>query len=312
MVRGVVASVVASFLFGGLYYLAPFLAPLTGEQVFGLRMLMTLPLTTLLLIYTGQAAGVGAIVQRVRRHWPLAGLLLLSAALFGVQLWLFLWAPLHGLALPTSLGYFLLPLAMVLAGRVVFAERLSRMQCLAVTLAAAGVLWEVLRAGGLAWPTWVVVLGYTAYFVLRRKLRTDTLAGHWLDVLILLPVCLWFVLTGQGTSNSWQTLLATPRLHILVPLLGITSSVALALYMTAHKLLPLGLFGMLSYVEPILLVLAALLLGERITSGQEPMYVLIGAAVAVMALEGVWQMRSQMRPSVPSASVPAPAASTTN
>ncbi len=312
MVRGVVASVVASFLFGGLYYLAPFLAPLTGEQVFGLRMLMTLPLTTLLLIYTGQAAGVGAIVQRVRRHWPLAGLLLLSAALFGVQLWLFLWAPLHGLALPTSLGYFLLPLAMVLAGRVVFAERLSRMQCLAVTLAAAGVLWEVLRAGGLAWPTWVVVLGYTAYFVLRRKLRTDTLAGHWLDVLILLPVCLWFVLTGQGTSNGWQTLLATPRLHILVPLLGITSSVALALYMTAHKLLPLGLFGMLSYVEPILLVLAALLLGERITSGQEPMYVLIGAAVAVMALEGVWQMRSQMRPSVPSASVPAPAASTTD
>lgn len=300
MVRGVVASVVASFLFGGLYYLAPFLAPLTGEQIFGLRMLATLPLTTLLLIYTGQGAGVLCIVQRVRQQWPLALLLLLSALLFGVQLWLFLWAPLHGMALPTSLGYFLLPLAMVLVGRVVFAERLSRMQCLAVTLACAGVLWEVLRAGGLAWPTWVVVLGYTAYFVLRRKLRTDTLAGHWLDVLLLLPACLWFVLGsyGAGLANGWQTLLATPKLHVLVPLLGITSSVALALYMTAHKLLPLGLFGMLSYVEPILLVLAALLLGERMAPGQEPMYVLIGAAVAVMAAEGLWEMRRmhQTRP----------------
>ena len=37
--------------------------------------------------------------------------------MLGVQLWLFLWAPLHGRALPVSLGYFLLPLVMVLAGR---------------------------------------------------------------------------------------------------------------------------------------------------------------------------------------------------
>ena len=36
--------------------------------------------------------------------------LLTSSALVGVQLWLFMWAPLHGRALPVSLGYFLLPL----------------------------------------------------------------------------------------------------------------------------------------------------------------------------------------------------------
>lgn len=301
MVRGVVASVVASFLFGGLYYLAPFLAPLTGEQIFGWRMLATLPLTTLLLLYSGQAPGVLAIAQRVRRHWPLAGLLLLSAVLFGVQLWLFLWAPLHGMALPTSLGYFLLPLAMVVTGRVVFGERLSALQWLAALLAAVGVLWEVLRVGALAWPTWVVVVGYTAYFALRRWLRTDTLAGHWLDVLMLLPVCLWLVLADRGGDGSgWQMLLNTPKLHWLIPLLGITSGVALALYMTAHKLLPLGLFGMLSYVEPVLLVLAAMLLGERMAPGQEPMYALIGCAVAVMAAEGWWQSRRHAQRTSPS------------
>ncbi len=292
MVRGVLASVVASCLFGGMYYFSPLLAPLTGEQVFGWRMVATLPLTTALLLYTGQASAVLAIVRRVRRYWHLGALLLLSAALFGVQLWLFLWAPLHGYALPTSLGYFLLPLAMVLAGRVIFGERLTRLQQLAVLLASCGMAWELLRGGTLAWPTWMVVIGYCAYFVLRRLMRTDSLAGHWLDVLIMLPVCLWYVLASHlDVPSGWHTVVQTPRLHLLIPVLGIVSAVALALYMTAHKLLPLGLFGMLSYVEPVLLVAAALLLGERIQPGQEAMYLLIAAAVAVMAFEGLWQLR---------------------
>ncbi|MBS7349228.1 MAG: EamA family transporter RarD [Comamonas sp.] len=302
--QGVLASVVASFLFGGLYYLSPFLAPLTGEQVFAWRMVMTLPLTSLLLLYHGQGRAVGAIVQRVRQRWQLGGLLLLSAALFGVQLWLFLWAPLNGHALPPSLGYFLLPLAMVLAGRVAYGEQLSRPQWVAVALATAGVLWEVGRTGQIAWTTWVVTIGYTAYFMLRRRLATDNLAGHWLDVLLLMPMCLyWIALAGSSYASGWQVFTATPKLYALVPLLGLMSAIALALYMTAHKLLPLGLFGMLSYVEPMLLVLAALLLGERVQDGQAPMYTLIALAVAVMALEGVWQMRkTKPQPSAPAAS----------
>ena len=40
-----------------------------------------------------------------------------------------------------------------------------------------------------------------------------------------------------------------------------------------------------------LLVVAALWMGERVQPGQEPMYVLIGAGVAMLALEGALQMR---------------------
>lgn len=292
MVQGVLASIVASCIFGGIYYLVPALQPLDGEQIFGWRMLMALPFTTAWLLYSGQLGGVLAIARRVRAQWTLGLLLLLSSALAGVQLWLFMWAPLHGHALSVSLGYFLLPLAMVLAGRLVFGERLSRLQLAATVLAACGMAWELLRVGGLAWPTWVVVLGYPGYFVLRRKLHTNTLAGHWLDVLLLTPVCLWLALRvlPQGISG-WSAILGEPALHLLVPLLGVLSAVALALYMAASRLLPLGLFGLLSYVEPLLLVVAALLMGERIQPGQESMYALIGAGVLLLALEGGLQVR---------------------
>jgi len=104
-------------------------------------------------------------------------------------------------------------------------------------------------------------------------------------VLLLTPVCLWLALRvlPQGISG-WSAIQGEPALHLLVPLLGVLSAVALALYMAASRLLPLGLFGLLSYVEPLLLVVAALLMGERIQPGQEPMYALISAGVLLLAL----------------------------
>lgn len=292
MLKGLAASVIASFLFGALYLLAPWLAPLDGEQVFGWRILSTLPFTTALLLLRGQWPQVQALLLRARQE-PLWGLgLLASAALLGVQLWLFLWAPLHGRALPVSLGYFLLPLVMVLAGRLLFREKLTRLQWLATVLAALGVLHEIWRAGGMSWETWLVALGYTLYFVLRRHLRTDHLGGHWLDMMLLIPAALWFVLR---TPSSFNALAQHPNLWGMVTVLGIVSAVALALYMAASRLLPLGLFGLLSYLEPALLALAALALGESMEPGQWPSYGPIFAAVAVLIADGVLRMRQHAR-----------------
>ena len=284
MIQGIVASVLASVLFGAIYYLSPFLAPLDGEQIFGWRVLVTLPLTTALVLWRGEWPRVLQLWRSARAAPRLALLLLTSAAMLGVQLWLFMWAPLHGRALPVSLGYFLLPLVLVLAGRVVFGEKLSGAHQVATALAAAGVGFEVWRTGTLSWEMWLVALGYAAYFVLRRRLRTDHLAGHWLDMALLVPAALYFI---ARPPVSLALVADHPALWALLPLLGVLSAVALALYMAASGWLPMGLFGLLSYVEPVLLVIVALLLGESIAPGQWPTYALIFAAVGVLVLDGL-------------------------
>ena len=210
-----------------------------------------------------------------------------GSALLGVQLWIFLWAPMNGQALPVSLGYFLLPLVMVVAGRILFGERLTQGQSLAALVAAAGVAHEFLRAGGMSWETWVVALGYTVYFSLRRWLRTDTLAGHWIDMVLLVPVAAAFTLRQP---NSWPLVAGHSALWLLLPLLGLVSAVALALYMIASRWLPMGLFGLLSYVEPMLLVIVAWLLGESIAPQQYLTYGLIFAAVGLLILDGIWHL----------------------
>ena len=287
MFKGILVSVLASVLFGALYYLSPFLVPLDGEQIFGWRVMLTLPFTTALLFWRQEVAAVKALLLRARGEPVFAALLLASSALLGVQLWIFLWAPMNGQALPVSLGYFLLPLVMVVAGCILFGERLTPGQSLAALVAAAGVAHEFLRAGGMSWETWVVALGYTVYFSLRRWLRTDTLAGHWIDMVLLLPVAIAFTLR---LPNSWPLVAGHAALWLLLPLLGLVSAVALALYMMASRWLPMGLFGLLSYVEPVLLVIVAWMLGESIAPQQYLTYGLIFAAVGLLILDGAWHL----------------------
>lgn len=285
--KGVVVSILSCVLFASLYYLSPLLAPLDGEQIFGWRVLVTLPFTTALLCVVKEVAAVRALLAQALKQPVFALQLLLSAALLGVQLWLFMWAPMNGRALPVSLGYFLLPLVMVVAGRLLFAERLTRAQTLATLVAAVGVGHEIWQVGSMSWETWVVALGYTVYFSLRRWLHTDTLAGHWVDMALLLPAAIAFTLRAP---HSWPLVAEHPALWPLLLVLGVVSAVALALYMIASRWLPLGLFGLLSYVEPALLVVVAWLLGESIAPQQVLTYVLIFAAVGLLIGDGIWHL----------------------
>ena len=180
MLKGVVVSVLASVLFAALYYLSPFLQPLDGEQIFGWRVLVTLPFTTALLFWRREAAAVATMLRQALARPVFALQLLLSAALLGVQLWIFMWAPMNGRALPVSLGYFLLPLVMVVAGRLLFAERLTPVQTLATLVAAAGVAHEFWQAGGMSWETWLVALGYAGWSA--GQLEAELARNAWLTV----------------------------------------------------------------------------------------------------------------------------------
>nr|WP_269803018.1 EamA family transporter RarD [Pseudomonas uvaldensis] len=292
--KGIALSVTASALFAVMYYYTSLLAPLTGVEIFGWRMLLTMPCMTVFMLV---AKEWGLVTRLVRRLIATPRLLLgamVSSLLMGLQLWLFMWAPLNGYSLDVSLGYFLLPLAMVLTGRVVYGERLSRFQKIAVSFATLGVLNELYRMGGLSWATLLVVVGYPIYFILRKRLGTDNLGGLWMDMTLVLPVALWFVLSGgQGLAVFDQQ----PWLSLLIPLLGVISTSALVTYIIASRLLSFSLFGLLSYVEPVLLLGVALLLGESIQAGEWLTYIPIWMAVAVLVLEGFRHLMRQRRQS---------------
>ncbi|MEE4945400.1 EamA family transporter RarD [Pseudomonas alliivorans] len=290
MYKGVVLSVLASVLFGVMYFYTSLMKPLDGQEIFGWRMLLTVPCATLFMLLSGDWKLVRALAARLRRQPALFFGLLLSSVLLGAQLLIFMWAPLHGRSLEVSLGYFLLPLSMILTGRVVYGEHLSYLQKIAAAFAAIGVAHELWRLGSFSWETLLVAGGYPLYFVLRRRLKTDNLGGLWFDMLFMLPIGLWFIANGHPLAIQ-----QTPLLYLLIPVLGIISASALVSYIIASRLLPFSLFGLLSYVEPVLLVGVALLLGESISRDEMLTYIPIWIAVGVLILEGAKHMLAQRR-----------------
>lgn len=281
---GVGLSVGSSVIAGLLYYLSAQLHPLSGTEMFGWRVPLALPFVTAFMVASGDWAHVGVIVGRLRRRPTLLLGLCLSSALLGVQLWLFVWAPINGRGLSVSIGYFLLPLTLLMVGRLLYRERLSALQAAAALSAAAGVVHEVWSSGGVSWPTAVVALGFPAYFALRRALGINTLGGLWFDMLLMLPAALFFVLAQGGVVAPLR---AAPRLFALLPLLGFLSAAAFMTYVLASRLLPFTLFGLLSYVEPILLFVVSLVLGETVRTADLLTYVPIMVAVAILGVDGL-------------------------
>lgn len=294
MKLGVGLSVFSSLLFAVLYYYVTLLDPLDGTALFSWRIILAMPALALMITRMRSWPEIRLLSQRMRHEPRLLLLMLLSSSILGVQLWLFVWAPVHQKALDVAMGYFLLPLTMVLVGRFVYNERLTRLQTVAVALAAIGVLHELFRVYSFSWVTALVMFGYPPYFMLRRKLNLHTLGGLWFDLMFMLPAA--FFLLNQQELSIIQQLIEHPRLLGLIPLLGIISSVALAAYISASRLLPLGLFGLLGYVEPVLLFwVAFLVLGEHISLQEWFTYVPIWMAVALIVYEGAkeWARSAQ-------------------
>ena len=285
MAPGIIVSVFSSLSFALLYYLVALMQPLSGLELVGWRTLFLVPSIGLLLVATKRCAEFSSLWAKVGKRPVQIVYPLLSATLLLCLQWLFLWAPVNGYALDVTLGFFLMPLVIVLTGHVFFKEHLTRTQGIAAFLAACGVANEIWVTGGFNWPAMGIAFGYAVYFAVRKTGGINHLGGLFNDLLFSLPICIWLI-ASMGIPVG-ATLAETPQLYWLLPIFIVVSAASLALYILSSAMLPLSLFGLLTYAEPLLLLGVSYLLGESIRAEQLPTYALIWLALALMAAEGI-------------------------
>ena len=266
---------------------------MSGEAVWAMRALVAVPFLTVVLFASRDWRLAAEFGRRMRRRPLLVLGALASAALLSAQLWVFAWAPLNGRAMQVALGYFLLPLVLVVVGRFLYKDRMTWWQWAAAGTALIGVVYEVVRIGGVSWETLLVALGYPLYFVLRRSMGTGHIGGMWWDFMIMFPFAV-VVTVWSFSDGSW--LATNPALWWAAPSISLFAAFALLLYMLASRLLSMSVFGLLSYVEPAMLLVASLLIGERIAPGEWFTYGAIWAAVLVLIAGGAAEVLRTRRP----------------
>ena len=282
--QGTLASISSSFLFSMMFLFGLFMMPLTGTQVASWRVLMMLLSLILLVSITKQWQHVFDYIKTLKtpKEWLI---FVLPTPILGGQIWLFMWGPVNGFGLDVTLGYFLLPLVMIVLGRFFYREHMSTLQSAAAICAALGIGYDVFEYGSISWVTLFVCLGYPPYYLLRRTLAVPPITGLLSDLTLLTPVVLIALYMSGGFSVAADDI----KFWYLLPLLGGFSALAMSLTMVASSKLPVSLFGALSYIEPMLLfVLSITVLSQSIDEGGSHfMYAMIILALLVMIVDSV-------------------------
>lgn len=174
-----------------------------------------------------------------------------------------------------------------------FKERLNRLQTVAVALACAGVACELVRSGAFSWTTVWVFGTYPFYYLLRRKLGVPSLIGLTFDLLMITPFALAYIIFATDTPAMIAT---KPVLIFFIVLLGFNSAISMHLNLKANQLLPVAVFGMLSYLEPVLLFIVSIVwLGEPVQKGVLIGYGLIWSGLCVMIVNGLLGMKKEKK-----------------
>ena len=289
MLKGILISLLASFLFGYMYYFSTLLKPLSGTDIFGYRMIFTFPFVVFAVLMFKQKNALLERLKHIKNQPYFAFSYLFCGALMGFQMWLFLWAPNNGSSLSVSFGYLLLPIVMVAAGRLIFKERISTFKFIAVLIATLGVISNIVLKGGLSWEAIVICIGYTTYFSVRKALKNTDLASFCLEMLSLMPISVYFALqtdfalVEQSNSAIWGLLI----------LLGLISGTALIAYVIASNKLPMNLLGLLGYVETIMMLFVSFFIGEKIDAQSYPLFICLILSMSLVIIDGLYKQQAR-------------------
>lgn len=280
--KGTALLLSSSVGFAALYYLTPLLTPMSPVLLAALRIALGVLALFMFFAATKSLRLISETWRQISANWLHLLVVLLCGFMLASQLWLFAYGPMQGRAIQVSLGYFLLPLVLVLVGRFLYKDKLSWWHWLAVIIAASGIGYEFFRVGGFAWEALWVSLMYPLYFIVRRAIGTAHLGGMFWELALITPAALVFFFWVAPSGAFLQR----PELWWLAPLIGSFGSVVLIVWILSAKYLPMSIFGLLSYIEPGLLMLVSVLLGEKIENAEYPLYIAVWAAVLIIVIGG--------------------------
>ena len=239
------------------------------------KLLMFMPALEILMHRVVWSALVLSLLILILQQWPsvrramgskkIMLTLLAAGTLLAANWLLFIWAVNNDQLLEASLGYYINPLLNILFGRLFLAERLRKLQKVAVVLAFSGVVVAVVGLGYLPWVALVLALSFSLYGLLRKTVAVDSLPGLFIETLMMLPFALLYWLWFAGESSDMLSNGASSNTLLL--LAGIITTAPLLCFTAAARRIRYTTLGFFQYIGPsIMFVLAVFYY-------QEPLYV---------------------------------------
>lgn len=289
--RGQAAGLICYTLWGllPLLFHAAARAGASPFEIVAWRAIWSLPLALLLVILIGRGAGLRALLAAPRELRAL----FLSALLIGFNWTLYVWAVDNGQTISASLGYYINPLMNMVAGALLFSERIDRTGQVAIALAAVGVAIQGAALGTFPWVSVALGASFCTYGVVHKRIRADAQTGLLVEcAILLLPAIAYAVwLEQSGTGVFGRRGEATALLLFCGP----ATVLPLVAFAFAAQRVKLTVLGFMQFISPTLQFAIGLADGEKITPLGATSFLFIWAGVAVFALGARKRMMASTR-----------------
>lgn len=288
--RGVLFGLSAYTLWGCFPLYFALFAGVPSYEVLIHRVLWSCLFLAIVVSVLGRWAPVRAALSEPEK----LGFVLGCAVFIAINWGIYIYAVESRQVLQASLGYFLTPLVNVALGLLILRERISRLQIVAVALAAIAILYQLFLLGFVPWISLVLAFSFGTYGLLRKKVPLDGLSGLFVETLLLLPLGLlalgWLGMSGQSHFTE------TPGLTLLLMSSGIITAIPLLFFAGAARRLRLSTVGFLMYINPTLqFVLALAVFDEPLSEQKLLSFILIWLALGLYSWSA-WQGRKSPRP----------------
>ncbi|QPC88670.1 EamA family transporter RarD [Mesorhizobium sp. NBSH29] len=275
--RGFIFAFSAYFFWGILPLYLKLVGHIPAVEVVAHRIIWSVPLAGIVLYLLGRTADVRAALCSPRTLAMAA----VTACLITVNWGVYVWAIAADRAVETSLGYYINPLMSVVMGAVFLGERFTRMQMVAVALAACAVLLLTVAGGGLPWVSLVLAVSFTLYGFFRKTLPIGPSQGFFLEVLILCLPALLYLIWLQITGGAHFVASSPENIWLLLGC-GPATALPLLLYGFGAKLLKLSTIGLMQYMAPTMVFLIAVFVfGEPFDTVHAIAFGMIWVALAI-------------------------------
>ena len=220
--------------------------------------------------------------------------LLVAAALISVNWGTYIYAVTTGHVVDAALGYFINPLVSVLLGVLVFRERISRWQAVALVLALVAVVILTVELGAPPYIAVVLALSFGVYGLIKKVVQADPRVSVATETLVAFPFAAGYVITlevlGRGNfldHGPWHALLWL--------LAGPVTAVPLLLFAAAAQRLPMVTLGLLFYLNPGLQMAWGVFIGhEPMPLGRWIGFTLIWVALVIMTVGALRKKQAEV------------------
>ena len=217
------------------------------------RIIWSVPFALLVIAAQRRLGELGALFRN--RH--VVVMMVVTALLISVNWVLYIWAISVNITSETALGYYINPLITVVLGYAFLGEKFTRLQAIAVFIAALAVLIRTVAGGVFPWLALTLAISFAGYGYLRKTVPVGPTQGFLMEVIILLPFALAYLgwLSYSGTNHFTFSTSVGPWLMLAGPV----TAIPLILYSFGAKLLPLSILGLMQYIAPSLIFLISFL-----------------------------------------------------